>query len=71
MILYSRIESYDALSNLCLAWQVLYWRRSKKNLTLNLLTTTKVAPPSNATKRQMGSNSAFKGLMNLMMKWLR
>ena len=33
------------------------------NLTLNLLTTTIVAPPSNASKWQMGFNSAFKGLM--------
>ena len=32
------------------------------NLTLNLLTTTIVAPPSNASKWQMGFNSAFKGL---------
>jgi len=32
------------------------------NLTLNLLTTTIVAPPSNASKGQMGFNSAFKGL---------
>ena len=32
-------------------------------LTLNLLTTTIVAPPSNASKWQMGFNSAFKGLM--------
>jgi hypothetical protein len=32
------------------------------NLTLNLLTTTKVAPPSNASKWQMGFNSVFKGL---------
>jgi hypothetical protein len=31
-------------------------------LTLNLLTTTIVAPPSNAGKWQMGFNSAFKGL---------
>jgi hypothetical protein len=31
-------------------------------LTLNLLTTTIVAPPSNAIKWQMGFNSAFKGL---------
>jgi hypothetical protein len=36
-------------------------------LTLNLLTTTIVAPPSNARKWQMGFNSAFKGLMNLWM----
>ena len=34
----------------------------KYNLTLNLLTTTIVAPPSNASKWQMGFNSAFKGL---------
>jgi hypothetical protein len=32
-------------------------------LTLNLLTTTIVAPPSNASKWQMGFNSTFKGLM--------
>ena len=32
-------------------------------LTLNLLTTTIVAPPSNAIKWQMGFNSAFKGLI--------
>ena len=31
-------------------------------LTLNLLTTTIVAPPSNASKWKMGFNSAFKGL---------
>ena len=37
-----------------------------KALTLNLLTTTIVAPPSNASKWQMGFNSAFKGL-----NWLR
>ena len=30
-------------------------------LTLNLLTTTIVAPPSNASKWRMGFNSAFKG----------
>ena len=34
----------------------------KANLTLNLLTTTIVAPPSNASKWQMGFNSAFNGL---------
>jgi hypothetical protein len=31
-------------------------------LTLNLLTTTIIAPPSNASKWQMGFNSSFKGL---------
>jgi hypothetical protein len=31
-------------------------------LTLNLLMTTIVAPPSNASKWQMGFNSTFKGL---------
>ena len=31
-------------------------------LTLNLLRITIVAPPSNASKWQMGFNSAFKGL---------
>ena len=34
-------------------------------LTLNLLTTTIVAPPSNDRKWQMGFNSAFKGLVTL------
>jgi len=32
-------------------------------LTLNLLTTTIVAPPSNASTWQMGFNSAVKGLI--------
>ena len=36
-------------------------RLMKRILTLNLLTTTIVAPPSNASKWQMGFNSAFKG----------
>ena len=31
-------------------------------LTLKLLTTTILAPPSNASKWQMGFNSAFKGM---------
>ena len=35
------------------------------SLTLNLLTTTIVAPPSNASKWQMGFNSAFKGLIRM------
>ena len=34
-------------------------------LTLNLLKTTIVAPPSNASKWQMGFNSAFKGLKGI------
>ena len=34
------------------------------DLTLNLLTTTIVAPPSNASKWQMGFNSVFKGLIS-------
>src|SRR5215510_3154746 len=38
--------------NLCNLWC---------SLTLNLLTTTIVAPPSNASKWQMGFNSPFKG----------
>ena len=36
------------------------------SLTLNLLTTTIVAPPSNASKWQMGFNSAFKGLISTL-----
>jgi len=35
-------------------------RSSESVLTLNLLTTTIVAPPSNASKWQMGFNLAFK-----------
>ena len=38
-------------------------------LTLNLLTTTIVAPPSNASKWQMGFNSAFKGLNGRRKMW--
>jgi hypothetical protein len=34
------------------------------SLTLNLITTTIAAPPSNARKWQMGFNLAFKGLIN-------
>jgi hypothetical protein len=34
-------------------------------LTLNLLMTTIFAPPSNASKWQMGFNSAFEGLTTL------
>jgi len=34
-----------------------------RTLTLNLLTTTIVAPPSKASKWQMGFNSEFKGLI--------
>jgi len=37
--------------------------RTSGLLTLNLLTTTIVAPPSNASKWQMGFNSTFKRLM--------
>jgi hypothetical protein len=37
-------------------------RRRTEPLTLNLLTTTIVAPPSNASKLQMGFNPAYKGL---------
>ena len=36
--------------------------REASKLTLTLLTTTIVAPPSNASKWQMGFNSAFRGL---------
>jgi hypothetical protein len=36
-------------------------------LTHNLLTTTIVAPPSNASKWQIGINSAFKGLKTPLM----
>ena len=40
-----------------------YCAAERTALTLNLLTTTIVVPPSNASKWQMGFNSAFKGLM--------
>ena len=39
-------------------------------LTLNLLTTTIVAPPSNASKWQMGFNSAFKGLKSFLVDFV-
>ena len=39
-------------------------------LTLNLLTTTIFAPPSNASKWQMGFNSAFKGLISESTIWI-
>ena len=44
-----------------------------EEFTLNLLTTTIVAPPSNASKWQMGFNSAFKGLIIfiLLLQWPR
>ena len=48
-------NSIDAHAQRCLA-------NGELLLTLNLLTTTIVAPPSNASKWQMGFNSAFKGL---------
>src|SRR5215469_10496073 len=37
--------------------------RNVRTLTLNLLMTTIFAPPSNASKLEMGFNSAFKGCM--------
>jgi hypothetical protein len=44
---------------------VKYPRFGAESLTLNLLTTTIVSPPSNASKWHMGLNSAFKGLNTL------
>ena len=44
-------------------FNLMYAHVALYNLTLNLLTTTIVAPPSNASKWQMGFNSAFKGLI--------
>ena len=43
--------------------------RRKRRLTLNLLTTTIVAPPSNARKLQVGFNLAFKGLITVDCKF--
>ena len=45
--------------------------RASGLLTLNLLTTTIVAFPSNASKRQMGFNSAFKGLSRTLVPFPR
>jgi hypothetical protein len=42
-----------------------------KTLTLNLLTTTIVAPPSNVSKWQMVFNSAFKGLNISVLGYMR
>ena len=55
------------------SWPVLGRNKGKKSLcqnhkintlTLNLLMTTIVTPPSNDNKLQMGFNSAFKGLIS-------
>ena len=46
-------------------------RETRGDQTLNLLTTTIVAPPSNASKWQMGFNSAFKGIKRLLDVWTR
>jgi hypothetical protein len=54
-------------SVLCLLRHVVSNCTVHSTLTLNLLTTTIVAPPSNASKWQMGFNSAFKGLK--ILKW--
>ena len=42
--------------------QCLSGETNKRTLTLNLLMTTIFAPPSNASKWQIGFNSAFKGM---------
>jgi len=42
-------------------------RSSESVLTLSLLTTTIFAPPSNASKWQVGFNSAFKGLISVIL----
>ena len=46
-------------------------RKGRVHLTLNLLTTTIVALPSNASKWQMGFNSAFKGLNRRESQFIR
>jgi hypothetical protein len=51
-----RLRCFRSLSRLALNGR-------RRRRTLNLLTTTIVAPPSNASKWQMGFNSAFKGLI--------
>jgi len=43
-----------------------HWHIQYLSLNFNLLTTTIFAPPSNASKWQMGFNSAFKGLNNIL-----
>ena len=58
-ILADRLNTVAILSNL------LNMKRRPLYLTLNLLTTTIFSPPSNASKWQMGFNSAFKGLRTL------
>jgi len=61
----NNIEILTHFKQRALELSLKYAARSLKNccvLTLNLPTTTIVAPPSNASKWQMGYNSAFKGL---------
>ena len=60
-----RIKIYVVLDEI----NAVYSPASCQILTLNLLTTTIVAPPSNASKWQMGFNSAFKGLIKLRFPW--
>ena len=47
----------------CISFIMLVFVFKLQVLTLNLLTATIVAPPSNASKWQMGFNSAFKWLI--------
>jgi hypothetical protein len=53
----------DCLSEFPLLHFKRFFATSNTQLTLNLLTTTIVAHISNASKWQVGSNSAFKGLI--------
>jgi hypothetical protein len=57
-------KNYPPPSNMHICKCFIVNKFSELYLTLKLLTTTIAAPPSNASKWQVGFNSAFKGLNN-------
>jgi len=59
-------KAFDGVSHELLILKLEFYGVKSSILTLNLLTTTIVAPPGNANKWQIGFNSTFKGL-----NWLK
>ena len=58
----TKVEKHCYTLFLDIIYQHVREQNCPNTLTLNLLTTTMVAPSSNANKWHMGFNSAFKGL---------